>query len=176
MDTWFSSSLLPISALGWPQSEQNKKKPDSFGEGFYPLSIMETGADILFFWVARMAMICSYFTKQPPFKKILLHPMVSRLITKLRNFDDFQKIRDATGRKMSKSLGNVIDPLDVIEGISKEQMKANLAKSNISVHELNRHLPFAYSELINSFTKSHIKLRQRISFWLVFIQYYNSKT
>ncbi len=65
LDTWFSSSLFPISALGWPDNTQDLKE-------FYPLSVMETGADILFFWVARMAMICSKLspTQQAPFKKV----------------------------------------------------------------------------------------------------------
>ncbi|ELR21946.1 valine-tRNA ligase [Acanthamoeba castellanii str. Neff] len=105
LDTWFSSSLFPISALGWPDNTQDLKE-------FYPLSVMETGADILFFWVARMAMICSKLspTQQAPFKKVYLHGMV----------------RDAHGRKMSKSLGNVIDPLHVIEGIPLEQLLQNL--------------------------------------------------
>jgi valyl-tRNA synthetase len=68
LDTWFSSSLFPISALGWPDNTQDLRD-------FYPLSIMETGADILFFWVARMAMVCSKLspTQQAPFKKVRPH-------------------------------------------------------------------------------------------------------
>jgi valyl-tRNA synthetase len=77
---------------------------------------METGSDILFFWVARMAMMCSFFTKQCPFNNILLHPLV----------------RDAKGRKMSKSLGNVIDPIHVIEGRTLQELKENLLASNIT--------------------------------------------
>jgi len=95
LDTWFSSGLWPMSTLGWPH-----KTPDL--ERYYPGSVLETGSDILFFWVARMVMFGKYFMKDAPFQDIFLHAMV----------------RDAHGRKMSKSLGNTIDPIDVIEGIS----------------------------------------------------------
>lgn len=88
---------------------------------FYPLSVMETGSDILFFWVARMVMMCKYFTGEVPFRSVLLHAMV----------------RDSEGRKMSKSLGNVIDPIQVIEGVTKEQMFAGLS-SNLAAAELER--------------------------------------
>ncbi|KAG1178588.1 hypothetical protein G6F70_001595 [Rhizopus microsporus] len=116
LDTWFSSGLLPLSALGW-DDVRNKTIPDR-----YPLQVMETGFDILFFWVARMAMLTNYFTEhKPPFETIFLHPMV----------------RDAQGRKMSKSLGNVIDPLHVIEGVSLERMKQDLLKSNLPQKEIN---------------------------------------
>jgi valyl-tRNA synthetase len=99
LDTWFSSALWPFSTLGWPE------KTDTLNT-FYPNAIMETGFDILFFWVARMMMMGIHFMGEVPFKKIFLHAMV----------------RDSEGRKMSKSLGNTIDPLDVIYGISKNDL------------------------------------------------------
>lgn len=99
LDTWFSAGLWPISTLGWPE-----KTPDL--ERFYPGSVLETGSDILFFWVARMMMFGIHFMGKPPFSDIFLHAMV----------------RDAHGRKMSKSLGNAIDPIDVIEGITLDAL------------------------------------------------------
>ena len=118
LDTWFSSGLLPLSLAGWPH------KSASDIAAAYPLSVMETGADILFFWVARMVMLCTHLhpTHQPPFAKIYLHSMV----------------RDSAGRKMSKSLGNVIDPMHVIHGISKEEMIDNLSRSFLHPAELER--------------------------------------
>jgi valyl-tRNA synthetase len=123
LDTWFSSALLPLSSLEWPLNDKDNKHLSSF----YPLSLMETGSDILFFWVARMAMLCSFLDKinnnninRPPFKKVLLHPMV----------------RDKRGRKMSKSLGNVIDPLDVTKGTTLENLISTLSlNSNMSIDE-----------------------------------------
>lgn len=99
LDTWFSSALWPFSTLGWPNNTEDLK-------AFYPTSVLETGFDILFFWVARMMMFGIHFMGKPPFKDIYLHAMV----------------RDAQGRKMSKSLGNAIDPTDVTEGISLEDL------------------------------------------------------
>ncbi|CAH1961894.1 unnamed protein product [Acanthoscelides obtectus] len=96
LDTWFSSALQPLSAFGWPK----KAAPDRF----YPLSLMETGHDILFFWVARMVMLGTHLTGQLPFKEILLHGIIC----------------DSHGRKMSKSLGNIIAPDDVIDGITSK--------------------------------------------------------
>ncbi|XP_044745986.1 uncharacterized protein LOC123307655 [Coccinella septempunctata] len=98
LDTWFSSALLPFSVFGWP----NVASPE-FSK-FYPLSLMETGHDILFFWVARMVMLGTEVTGQLPFKKVLLHGIIC----------------DSRGRKMSKSLGNVISPDDVIDGTTLE--------------------------------------------------------
>ncbi|KAI9311275.1 hypothetical protein BX666DRAFT_1823881, partial [Dichotomocladium elegans] len=116
LDTWFSAGLLPLSALGWT-GDSNKATPAR-----YPLQVMETGYDILFFWVARMAMLANYFTKQAPFENIFLHAM----------------IRDAQGRKMSKSLGNVIDPLHVIEGVDLETLKSNIKNSNLPAKEIEK--------------------------------------
>lgn len=95
LDTWFSSALWPFATQGWPNETENLKN-------FYPASDLETGYDILFFWVARMMMFGIHFTGRAPFKRILLHGMIV----------------DETGAKMSKVKGNVIDPLDLIHGIT----------------------------------------------------------
>jgi valyl-tRNA synthetase len=99
LDTWYSSGLFPFSVLGWPNNT------DDFN-AFFPTSILETGHDIIFFWVARMVMMSKALTGKLPFHTVYLHAMV----------------RDAHGRKMSKSLGNVIDPLEVIEGESSSKI------------------------------------------------------
>ncbi len=99
LDTWFSSALWPFSTLGWPDQTPQLAT-------FYPNSVMETGFDILFFWVARMLMMGTHLLGETPFDKVFLHALV----------------RDADGQKMSKSLGNTIDPLDVIEGITLEEL------------------------------------------------------
>ncbi|KAI8086525.1 tRNA synthetases class I-domain-containing protein [Halteromyces radiatus] len=117
LDTWFSSALLPLSALGWKGKSNELSIPER-----YPLQVMETGFDILFFWVARMAMLCNHFVQSPPFQDIYLHGMV----------------RDAQGRKMSKSLGNVIDPLHVIQGVDLDTLKSNLYSGNLPEKEIGR--------------------------------------
>src|SRR6266540_2770808 len=99
LDTWFSSGLWPFSTLGWPQKTPLLAK-------FYPASDMETGYDILFFWVARMMMMGLYCMKDVPFRRVLLHGMVV----------------DENGDKMSKVKGNVIDPLDLIHGAPFEEV------------------------------------------------------
>jgi len=158
LDTWFSSGLLPLSAIGWPwadgtpalvgpnasdripgrseeevaaliaskdwgmvpehgkdSTEQLMELPPSHAS-LYPFSVMETGEDIIFFWVARMAMMCGALSGHPdkwPFRRILLHGMV----------------RDGQGRKMSKSRGNVIDPMHVVNGRSLEDMLHDISSN-----------------------------------------------
>ncbi|KAJ4705826.1 Valine--tRNA ligase-like protein [Melia azedarach] len=114
LDTWFSSGLFPLSVLGWPDDTDDLKK-------FYPTSVLETGHDILFFWVARMVMLGIQLGGDVPFRKVYLHPM----------------IRDAHGRKMSKSLGNVVDPLEVINGITLEGLHKRLEEGNLDPKELD---------------------------------------
>lgn len=114
LDTWFSSGLFPFSSFGWPDEQSQDFK------AFYPTSLLETGHDILFFWVARMVMMGLTLTGKLPFNQILLHAMV----------------RDAHGRKMSKSLGNVVDPLDVTEGITLEDMHKKLYTGNLDPKEI----------------------------------------
>ncbi|KAM1316784.1 hypothetical protein TB2_019798 [Malus domestica] len=113
LDTWFSSALFPLSVLGWPEDTEDLK-------AFYPTSLLETGHDILFFWVARMVMLGMTLGGDVPFTKVYLHPM----------------IRDAHGRKMSKSLGNVIDPLDVINGVELEGLQKKLLEGNLDAKEV----------------------------------------
>ncbi len=103
LDTWFSSGLWPFSTMGWPENTDTLKK-------FYPTSVMETGSDIIFFWVARMMMMGIKFMGEVPFKDIYLHAMV----------------RDKKGVKMSKTKGNVIDPLTVIDEYGTDALRFTL--------------------------------------------------
>ncbi|KAJ5076808.1 valine--tRNA ligase 1 [Anaeramoeba ignava] len=114
LDTWFSSGLFPFSVFGWPEETQDLKT-------FFPTTLLETGHDILFFWVARMVMMSLNLTKQLPFSYVYLHPI----------------IRDAHGRKMSKSLGNVVDPNDVISGITLKELNDKLLQGNLNPNEVN---------------------------------------
>uniref|UniRef100_A0A4W4GRX5 Valine--tRNA ligase, mitochondrial n=1 Tax=Electrophorus electricus TaxID=8005 RepID=A0A4W4GRX5_ELEEL len=112
LDTWFSSALFPFAILGWPQQTEDMKQ-------FYPNTVLETGSDLIFFWVARMVMLGTELTGQLPFKQVLFHSLV----------------RDKYGRKMSKSLGNVVDPLDVISGVSLEGLQKKVMEGNLDPRE-----------------------------------------
>ena len=104
LDTWFSSALWPFSTMGWPQETELLKK-------FYPTDLLVTGFDILFFWVARMMMMGIHFMKEVPFRDVYIHALV----------------RDEDGKKMSKSKGNVIDPIQVIENYGADAFRFTLA-------------------------------------------------
>ena len=108
LDTWFSSGLWTFSTLGWPDLEN----PDF--KKYHPTTILETGHDILFFWVARMILMSQYLLGEVPFKTVYLHGLV----------------RDAKGRKMSKSLGNIVDPLDMIEKYGTDALRMSLIIGN----------------------------------------------
>lgn len=124
LDTWFSSALWPFSTLGWPQQTPDLQK-------HYPTAVLVTGFDIIFFWVARMMMMGLHFMKNVPFKDVYIHAL----------------IRDEKGQKMSKSKGNVIDPLDLIEQFGADALRFTLGslstpgrdiKLGASKVELNR--------------------------------------
>ncbi len=114
LDTWFSSWLWPFSTLGWPE-----KTPDY--EYFYPTTMMETGYDILFFWVARMIMGGMYFTGKIPFSEIYLHGLV----------------RDEHGKKMSKTKGNVVDPLIVMDELGTDALRFTLLVGSTAGNDTN---------------------------------------
>lgn len=116
LDTWFSSGIFPFSVMGWPNANAEDYKK------YYPNNFLETGYDILFFWVARMIMMGLELTDQLPFTDVFLHTLV----------------RDQKGTKMSKSLGNVIDPLHVIEGISLQGLHDSVKAGNLPVEQLEK--------------------------------------
>ncbi|MES9867172.1 MAG: valine--tRNA ligase [Candidatus Thiodiazotropha sp. LLP2] len=111
LDTWFSSALWPFSTLGWPEETERLKD-------FYPTNVLVTGFDIIFFWVARMIMMGLKFMDDVPFKEVYVHGLV----------------RDGEGNKMSKSKGNVLDPIDVIDGIDLESLVSKRTSGMMQPH------------------------------------------
>ena len=117
LDTWFSSALWPFATLGWPEDTADLQR-------YYPTNTMVTGYDIIFFWVARMAFQARHFTKNRPFKDVLIHGL----------------LRDAQGRKMSKSLGNGIDPMKVIEEYGIDALRFFLTTNSTPGQDM-RYIP-----------------------------------
>ncbi len=127
LDTWFSSALWPFSTMGWPDETPELKR-------YYPTAVLVTGFDIIFFWVARMMMMGMHFMKEVPFRKVYIHALV----------------RDEKGAKMSKSKGNVVDPLSVIENYGADALRFTMAAMaaqgrdvKLSIHRIEGYRNFA---------------------------------
>ena len=128
LDTWFSSALWPFSTMGWPDVEAEDFKR------YFPTSTLVTGYDIIFFWVSRMIFQSLEFTGRQPFKNVLIHGL----------------IRDEQGRKMSKSLGNGIDPMDVIEKYGADALRWFLSNGSAPGQDVR----FSY-EKMDDFLELH---------------------
>jgi valyl-tRNA synthetase len=118
LDTWFSSALWPFSTLGWPEETRDLKT-------FYPTSVLVTGPDIIFFWVARMMMMGLHFINKVPFRTVFLTPIVT----------------DENGEKMAKVKGNVVDPIDLVHGASLEQLVARAEADGVPAQTVKKLFP-----------------------------------
>ena len=127
LDTWFSSALLPFSSFNWPNTECDEYK------AFFPNHVLETGNDILFFWIARMVMMSLLLTDQVPFKNVILHSMV----------------RDENNEKMSKTKGNVIDPLEVIDGCDLKSIVEKIQNSVLKESEKKKSVAYKKKKFKN---------------------------
>ncbi len=146
LDTWFSSALWPFSTLGWGNEHNGKVTSNDLKE-FYPNSLLITGFDILFFWVARMLMMGVHFLEEVPFKDIYLHALV----------------RDEKGNKMSKSKGNVIDPLDMIEEFGADTLRFTLCALAVQGRDIKlsgKHLE-QYRNFGNKIFNAHNYLKMK---------------
>ena len=146
LDTWFSSALWPFATLGWPKKTYELKR-------FYPTSVLVTGFDIIFFWVARMMMMGNYLIKKEPFKKVYVHALV----------------RDEKGQKMSKSKGNVIDPLDIINKYGADSLRFTLISMAAPGRDvkLSEDRVKGYRNFINKIWNANLDVNKWIYFKLV---------
>lgn len=147
LDTWFSSALWPFSTMGWPEKTAELQQ-------FYPTSVLVTGYDIIFFWVARMIMMGLDFQKEIPFKHVFIHGLV----------------RDPQGRKMSKSLGNGIDPLEVIEKYGADTLRFTLVTGNTPGNDMR-----FYWERVESSRNFANKLWNASRFVMMNLEGFNEK-